>query len=112
MVTETDISRPDVSGVFPSSDHFPVGRAYGTIDEEVAPASAVRPFGLSLAVRPRESVCLDPDALAYDVARQIGLIREGDEVVPLMRHTDGQTSTSTNADGHKGPDSDTDHRED
>src|SRR5712672_2439929 len=99
MATGTDSAGSDSSGVFPLSDHFPVGRAYGKCDEDAAPASAVRPYGLTLAVRPRDSVCLDPDALAYDVARQIGLIREDDAMVPLLRHTDGKTSTSTNADG-------------
>jgi len=63
-------------------------------------------------VKPTTSTRFDPDALSYDPERQIGLVREGDALVPLMRHTDGQTSTTTNADGHNRPDSDTDHRED
>jgi hypothetical protein len=48
--------RPTGEGVFPSSDHFPLGRAYGRVDTGPAPASAVRPFGLTLAVRPRENI--------------------------------------------------------
>jgi hypothetical protein len=88
--------------VFPTSDHFPLGQAYGRIDAAPAPASEVRPFGLTLAVQPRGSIRFDPGELGYDDVQQIGLIRDGGEMVPLSKHTDG----------HGGRDSDTDHRED
>lgn len=100
------------TGVFPSSDHFPLGRAYGRVDAMPAPASALRPFGLTLAVPPRMNIRFDPADLGYDDVRQIGLIRDGAAMVPLSKHTDGTTNTQTNADGQGGPDSDTDHRED
>jgi putative ATP-grasp target RiPP len=103
---------PGGAEMFRTSDHFPLGRAYGGIDATPAPASEVRPFGLTLAVQPRVSIRFDPGELGYDDVRQIGLIRDGGEMVPLSKHTDGQTSTQTNADGHGGRDSDTDHRED
>lgn len=103
---------PGGAEMFRASDHFPLGRAYGRIDARPAPASAVRPFGLTLAVQPRVNIRFDPGELGYDNVRQIGLIRDGEEMVPLSKHTDGQTSTQTNADGHGGRDSDTDHRED
>ncbi len=97
----------------PTSDHFPLGRAYGRIDATPAPASDLRPFGLTLAVQPATSVRLDPAELGHDDVRKIGLIREGGkEMVPLSKHSDGSTSTLTDADGHGGRDSDTDHRED
>lgn len=99
-------------GVFPVADHFPLGRPFGRLaDATEQPASAQRPFGLSLAVRP-QSITFDPSAVGYDEQRQIGLVREGESMVPLARHTDGTTNTQTNADGQSGPDSDTDHRED
>jgi putative ATP-grasp target RiPP len=104
--------RPTGTGVFPSADHFPLGRPYGCMDAEPAAASAVRPFGLTLAVRPRKNIRFNPDELGYDVVGQIGLIRDGDVMVPMSRHTDGTTKTQTNADGQSGPDSDTDVRED
>ncbi len=104
--------RPKGVDVFPSSDHFPLGRPYGRVDTNLAPASSLRPFGLTLAVPPRTNVWFDPAGLCYDDVRQIGLIRDGTAMVPLSRHTDGATNTQTNADGQGGPDSDTDHRED
>lgn len=103
---------PTRAGMFPASDHFPLGRPYGRIDTTPAPPSGVRPFGLTLAVAPRLNIRFDPGELGYDNARQIGLIRDGGDMVPLSKHTDGTTSTQTNADGHGGRDLDTDHRED
>jgi putative ATP-grasp target RiPP len=75
----------------------------------------VRPFGLTATarrVRPDNVAILDPTELGYDNEMQIGLIRGGEAMVPLARHTTGQTSTVTHNDGHRGNDSDTDHRED
>ena len=54
---------------------------------------------------------IDPATISYDRQRQIGLVDTPEGAVPFARHTDGQTSTAT-SDGHKGMDSDTDHRED
>lgn len=101
-------------GVFPSSDHFPLGRAYGHVQGTPQPASAVRPFGLTLAVAPIAGAVLDPAELGYDEDAQVGLIREGADMVPLSRHTTGQTNTVTQGgDGHgSNRDSDTDYRED
>ncbi|MGH4013893.1 MAG: putative ATP-grasp-modified RiPP [Pseudonocardiaceae bacterium] len=101
-------------GVFPSSDHFPLGRAYGRVETIREPASAVRPFGLTLAVQPREVTRVDPAELGYDEDAQVGLIRDGASMVPLSKHTDGQTNTVTQGgDGQTtNRDSDTDHRED
>jgi putative ATP-grasp target RiPP len=110
MVESHDCSTGAV--MFPASDHFPLGRAYGRIDATPVPPSEVRPFGLTLAVQPRTSIRFNPDELEYDDVRQIGLICDGEEMVPLSKHTDGTTSTQTNSDGHGGRDSDTDHRED
>ncbi len=103
---------PTGAALFPSSDHFPLGRAYGRMDTTAQPASAVRPFGLTLAVPPRRVTRLNPADLSYDEDEQVGLIRDGDELVRMGRHSDGQTNTQTNNDGHGGLDSDTDWRED
>lgn len=100
------------AALFPASDHFPLGRAYGRVDGTPAPASEVRPFGLTLATQPRTNIGFNPAVLGYDSTRQIGLIRDGEEMVPFSRHTDGTTNTQTNSDGHGGVDSDTDYRED
>lgn len=101
-------------GVFPSSDHFPLGRAYDHVQMTPQPASAVRPFGLTLAVPPVTEGVVNPAELGYDEDAQVGLIRAGADMVPLSRHTTGQTNTVTQGgDGHgTNRDSDTDYRED
>ena len=64
------------SGVFPSSDHFPLGRRFGMVDTTPEPASAVRPFGLTLGTRPRQVTPLNPADIGYDEDAQVGLIRD------------------------------------
>lgn len=102
------------TGLFPSSDHFPLGRAYGQVDTTPEPASAARPFGLTLAVPASVVNYVDPAELGYDEDAQVGLISDGADMVPLSKHTDGQTKTVTQGgDGQTtNKDSDTDHRED
>jgi putative ATP-grasp target RiPP len=55
---------------------------------------------------------VDIDSLVYDPERQLTLTRDGAELVPWCKHTDGPTSSNANTDGAKGPEYDTDHRED
>lgn len=106
--------RAPVTGAFPSSDHFPLGRAYGWVDAVPEAPSDVRPFGLTVAVAPTAVITVNAGDISYDEEGQVGLIREGDVLVPLSRHTDGITNTVTDGgDGQsKNTDSDTDHRED
>lgn len=106
--------REYASTAFARADHFPLGTVLGRADAVPEPPTARRPFGLTRAEPPRATVAVDATSIDYDEDQQIGLIcdqRSGD-VVPLARHTDGQTGTVTNSDGHQGRDSDTDHRED
>jgi hypothetical protein len=58
--------RPTGVDVFPSSDHFPLGRAYSRVDAESASASTARPSGLTLAAQPRKNIRFDPAELGYD----------------------------------------------
>src|SRR5262249_14785624 len=99
--------------VQPVTGQFPLGRAFGLLStsEEMCPPEAL-PFGLRCAVQGTYVSISELSAYGYDSAAQIGSLRDGDRVVPLCRHTTGQTRTATNRDGHKGPDSDTDQRED
>lgn len=101
-------------GVFPPSDQFPLGRPYGVIESQAEPPSTVRPFGLTVAVPAVTVATINPAHLGYDEDAQIGLICDGDAMVPLSKHTDGQTNTVTQGgDGQNtNRDSDTDHRED
>jgi putative ATP-grasp target RiPP len=50
-------------------------------------ATAVRPFGLRFARRPRGHVALDLESVGYDEERQVGIAVEGDRWVPLARHS-------------------------
>jgi putative ATP-grasp target RiPP len=99
---------------FPQSDQFPLGRRAGRVVDEPEYPTKYRPFGLTLAARPRETSALPVDQLGYDEERQIGVIRAGDLLIPLSRHTDGQTNTVTERGDGQGSnqDSDTDFRED
>src|SRR5690606_6950739 len=99
--------------LYPISGLFPLGRPFGLLpaSEEMCPPE-VLPFGLRRAVGSKAVPIGHLAAYGYDHDRQIGTVRDGDTVLPLMRHTTGQTRTSTNPDGQRGPDSDTDHRED
>jgi putative ATP-grasp target RiPP len=103
-----------VSGIFPSSDHLPLGRPFGLVRTQPEPPSQVRPFGLTLAVAPARVTTVNTAEIGYDEDAQVGLIRLGDDMVPLSKHTDGQTNAVTQGgDGQKtNQDSDTDHRED
>jgi putative ATP-grasp target RiPP len=107
-------TRLHIGELFPSSDHFPLSRTFGRLDGMPEPPSGVRPFGLSVVVPATMMIKVNPAEISYDEERQIGLVREGDVVVPLARHTDGVTNTVTDGgDGQtKNTDSDTDHRED
>lgn len=102
------------TGAFPLADHFPLGRPYGGLESVPEPPSPVRPFGLTVAVPPKMVTTVNPLEISYDEETQIGLVRDGDVLIPLSKHTDGPTNTVTDGgDGHgSNRDSDSDHRED
>ncbi len=104
--------QPDNTRVFPARDHFPLGRRFGVVDIKPEPASRVRPFGLTLGRAARSVADLNPADIGYDPDAQVGLVRDGDRMVRMAKHSTGQTNTQTNNDGHQGYDSDTDHTED
>ncbi|HEY8471676.1 MAG TPA: putative ATP-grasp-modified RiPP [Natronosporangium sp.] len=92
---------------------FALGRPFGLLptSQEVCDGETL-PFGLRQAVESPAVPVGDLSSYGYDADRQIGVITENGRVVPLLRHTTGQTRTTTNPDGQAGPDSDTDYRED
>jgi putative ATP-grasp target RiPP len=108
MTTTNDASL--ASGLCAVADHFPLGRPFGRVDGSSEVRSENRPFGLRFAVDP-PATPVDLTGFEYDPVRQIGVLRDGDAAVPLLRHTTGTTSTKT-SDGHKGMDSDSDQRAD
>jgi putative ATP-grasp target RiPP len=95
------------------TEMVPLGRPFGLLStsEDITDPESL-PFGLRLAVEVPATSIGELAAFGYDTDQQIGTVRDGDQVVPLLRHTTGQTRTTTNPDRHRGPDSDTDHRED
>ncbi|MGH3645637.1 MAG: putative ATP-grasp-modified RiPP [Micromonosporaceae bacterium] len=100
--------------LYPNSGAFALGRPFGLLDVagEVTAAEAL-PFGLNRAVVAPAVAAVDLSTYGFDHERQIGTKVDADGVVvPLLKHTTGQTRTTTNPDGYRGPDSDTDHRED
>ncbi len=100
--------------LYPDSSAFALGRPFGLLDSagQVTATGAV-PFGLNRAVVAPAVPVGDLSRYGFDHERQIGTVVEADGVVvPLLRHTTGQTRTTTNPDGSKGPDSDVDQRED
>ncbi|MGH3925032.1 MAG: putative ATP-grasp-modified RiPP [Pseudonocardiaceae bacterium] len=115
MTAQVEPLQANTAEAFPTQDHFPLGRPFGVVDDvQLEPPSAVRPFGLTLAVEPRHVEQLDVARFGYDEDAQVGVVYEGDRVVRLAKHTDGKTGTVTDkGDGQNtNKDSDTDHRED
>lgn len=104
--------RPDP--LYPNSGAFALGRPFGLLDaDEDETSREVWPFGLRCAVTAPLVEVGDLSAYGFDHDRQIGTVVDADGVVvPLLRHTTGQTRTTTNPDGHRGADSDADQRED
>lgn len=100
--------------LYPNSDAFALGSPFGLLDasSQGSEPEAV-PFGLRRAVFAQMVEMGDLSAYGFDHDQQIGtILDETGAVVPLLRHTTGATRTTTNPDGHRGPDSDSDHRED
>lgn len=101
------------SALYPASSRFPLGRPFGLVPTSTggtAPSSM--PFGLRLAIVHPATPVGDLSRYGYDTDRQIGIVRDGDAVTPLLKHTDGYTRTVTHPDGHRGNDTDQDVRED
>jgi len=96
----------------PLSSQFPLGRPFGLLGPAKLSNPEGLPFGLRIAVAPVPIKMGDLSRFTYDHQQQIGLTEVDGFQVPLMKHTDGTTKTSTNPDGQKGPDSDSDVRED
>ncbi len=104
---------PATSSLSTSLEAFPLGRALGTQSDSADPTPAeALPFGLRLAVSHPAVQLGDLSQYGYDHERQVGVTRTDAGSLPLARHTTGRTRTTTNPDGYKGPDSDTDYRED
>jgi putative ATP-grasp target RiPP len=108
-----DTSIAAASSLYPASSRFPLGSPFGLVPAGggvTEPDSM--PFGLRLATAHVATPVGDLSRYGYDTDHQIGIVRDGDTVMPLLKHTDGQTSTVTHPDGHQGNDTDQDVRED
>ncbi|WP_034592505.1 putative ATP-grasp-modified RiPP [Hamadaea tsunoensis] len=76
------------------------------------PTAADVPYG----VRAAQAVTPEPVNVAgmiYDPTQQINLVRDGEVMVPVLKHTSGTTATNTaSQDNSGGADRDQDQRED
>lgn len=73
------------SGAFPSSDQFPFSYPNGTVNAVPEPPSSMRPFGLTVAVVPRDVTTVKQADFMYDEDAQVGRVRDGGLMVPLSR---------------------------
>lgn len=90
--------------------HFEDGLRGAMMREMLACSDATpfRPFGMRLAVIPKEVVHIDPSSMKWDAERQIMVMQEGGDLAPAFRHTSTQTSTTTATQDRSGDDTDTD----
>lgn len=101
--------------IWRSQDMFPLGAATG---QPVAKCSELaedwRPFGLRYLVDPDPGANCDLDlaSVRFDDAAQIAMVIGEFGMVPVFKHTSGQTSTTTNVQDRKASDSDTDYEQD
>ncbi|MBT8225494.1 MAG: putative ATP-grasp-modified RiPP [Dactylosporangium sp.] len=107
------LTSPMTDPLYPTNGQFPLGRPFGIMPggTDATPAEAL-PFGLRLAVTAPAADIENLDRYGYDHHRQIGVVHTHSGAVPLARHTTGQTRTVAHPDGHRGPDTDQDVRED
>jgi putative ATP-grasp target RiPP len=95
-----------------TADQFPLGAIAGIneIDARGPSGPDTRPFGLRYATDPNHpsNDSLDVAEQGYDVDRQIAVVRDGDSIVPVFKHTSNRTSTTTSDSDRRGPDSDSD----
>ena len=98
--------------LFGSAHHFPLGKTAGALTGSAEPPGepGTRPFGLRFLAEPvpDSQDGLDWGALEYDARQQIAVVRDGELLTPVFKHTNNQTTTTTGTDDRKAPDSDTD----
>ena len=101
--------------IWRSQDMFPLGTPAGQPSASGAGGGGEPvPFGLRYLADPDASAVSDVDfgSVSFDMAAQISMMRGQAGLVPLFKHTSGQTSTTTNAQDRKTSDSDTDTEQD
>lgn len=98
--------------LMPSSSWFSLGRAFGIVEpsQSATPQAAV-PFGASLAVA-ADATRVDYSIYGFDHASQTATVTVDGQVLPVLKHTDGNTKTVTHPDGKRMNDADDDARED
>ncbi|HET9898449.1 MAG TPA: putative ATP-grasp-modified RiPP [Streptosporangiaceae bacterium] len=96
-------------------DMFPLSAptGYGHL-ATTEPVKGGGPFGLRYLVDPDPGANCDLDlaSVRLDDAAQIAMTGDGPRSVPVFKHTNNQTSTTTNVHDRKTSDSDTDYEQD
>lgn len=101
--------------IWQPQDMFPLGAvASQPVAKRGVAAEAWRPFGLRYLVDPDPGANCDLDqaSVRFDDAAQIAMVSVESGMVPVFKHTSGQTSTTTNVQDRKASDSDADHEQD
>jgi putative ATP-grasp target RiPP len=99
--------------LYPSTTGFPLGRPVLPVQDMTLEADKVTvPLALRYAVAPVQVAILDLEGVGYDEQRQIGVVRQGDVLIPLLKHSTGWTMTNTARRDAQPGDSDRDYTED
>lgn len=96
--------------MFSVAEDFPLGRKFGE-DVPMPVASGRFPFGIRLAVASKP-VEVNLSHLFYDPDRQIAVVGDGGDPVPLLEQTSYSTKTSTAPRDASPSDADSDAEED
>jgi putative ATP-grasp target RiPP len=103
------------TSALPTSALFPLGQsaiqAEAQSDQIVSDSDIQSPFGTRFAVH-ADPADVDLTQFRYDSALQIGVIENGRDVLPLLKHSTGKTRTNTAKQDSGANDSDTDYTED
>ncbi|MBV9141847.1 MAG: putative ATP-grasp-modified RiPP [Pseudonocardiales bacterium] len=105
------VDHPD--SLFPATTGFPLGRPVLPAQDTTVKAGKVTvPLALRYAVVPAQVEILDLEEVGYDEERQIGVVRQGDVLIPLLRRSIEFTATDTAKRGGQPDDTDRDYTED
>jgi putative ATP-grasp target RiPP len=114
MYVRKDARKMGAQAIWRSQDVFPLGTPAGQPSASGGTGGETIPFGLRYLTDPDAGAVSDVDfgSVSFDEDAQISMVRGRAGLVPLFKHTSGQTSTTMNAQDRKTSDSDTDTEQD
>lgn len=102
------------SAIWQPQDMFPLAAVTSQPFANGEHSENIIPFGLRYLVDPDPSSNCDLDLalVRFDDAAQMAVVSSESDMVPVFKHTSGQTSTTTNVHDRKASDSDSDYEQD